>query len=124
MMVDTVKGPNQAANFSIMMEYTPESCHCHSVNSVEKSIDGCWKPVIICTHNSLIVSLQKPPLPLKWKVFVRLYLILFYIERGLHSRTEIGKREINGSTVLVHSIGAVGNRILQYSAVCLSPPSS
>jgi hypothetical protein len=36
--------------------------------------------------------------------------MLFYIERGLHSRTEIGEREINGSTV--HSIGAVGDRTL------------
>ncbi len=33
------------------------------------------------------------------KIRVRIYLILFYIERGLHSRTEIGEREINGSTV-------------------------
>jgi|LakMenEpi03Aug12_release.lakeMendotaPanAssembly.Ray.scaffolds.fasta_scaffold3892041_1 hypothetical protein len=38
-------------------------------------------------------------------IIVRLYLILFYIERGLHSRTETGEREINGSAV--HSIDAV-----------------
>jgi hypothetical protein len=30
---------------------------------------------------------------------VRIYLILFCFERGFHSRTEIGEREINGSTV-------------------------
>ncbi len=30
---------------------------------------------------------------------VRFHLNLFYIERGLYSRTEIGEREINGSTV-------------------------
>jgi hypothetical protein len=41
---------------------------------------------------------------------VRIYLILFYIERGLLSRTEIEEREMNGSTV--HNMGAVGNRIL------------
>ncbi len=36
---------------------------------------------------------------LQYNQTVRLYLILFYIERGLHSRTETGEREINGSTV-------------------------
>jgi hypothetical protein len=51
---------------------------------------------------------------------VRIYLILFYIERGLHSRTEIGEREINGSTV--HSIGAVGNRTLFSCLPLPSPP--
>jgi hypothetical protein len=50
---------------------------------------------------------------------VRIYLILFYIKRGLHSGTEIGEREINGSTV--HSIGAVGNRTL-FSCLPPSPP--
>ncbi len=52
-------------------------------------------------------------------VNVRLYLNHFYIEKGLHSRTEIGGREINGSTV--HNMGAVGNRIL-FSCLPLPPP--
>jgi hypothetical protein len=52
-------------------------------------------------------------------VSVRIYQILFYFERGLHSRTEIGEREINGITV--HSIGAVGNRTL-FSSLPLPPP--
>ncbi len=43
---------------------------------------------------------------------------LFYIERGLHSRTEIGEREIDGSTV--HIMGVVETR--HYLTVCLSPP--
>jgi len=43
---------------------------------------------------------------------------LFYIERGFHSRTEIGEREIDGSTV--HIMGAVGNKTL---FGCLPLPS-
>ncbi len=53
------------------------------------------------------------------KICVRFYLNLFYIERGLHSRTEIGEREINGSTV--HNVGAVVNRTL-FSCLPLPPP--
>ncbi len=53
-----------------------------------------------------------------WKLF-RSTWSFFYIERGLHSRTEIGEREIYGSTV--HSIGAVGNRTL-FSCLPLPPP--
>jgi hypothetical protein len=43
---------------------------------------------------------------------------LFYIERGFYSRTEIGEREIDGSTV--HIMSAVGNKTL---FDCLPPPS-
>ncbi len=43
-------------------------------------------------------------------ISVRNYLILFYIERGFRSRTEIGDKEINGSAV--HNISAVGNKTL------------
>jgi hypothetical protein len=52
-------------------------------------------------------------------ITVRIYLILFYIERDLHSRTEIGEREINRSTV--YSISAVGNRTL-FGCLPLPPP--
>jgi hypothetical protein len=52
-------------------------------------------------------------------VTVRIYLILFYIERGFHSRTEIGEREINGSTV--HNMSAVGNKTL-FGCLPLLPP--
>jgi hypothetical protein len=44
------------------------------------------------------------------RLIVRIYLILFYIERGFHSRTEIGEKEIYRSTV--HNISAVGNKTL------------
>ena len=64
---------------------------------------------------------------------------LFYIEKGFYSRTEIGEREIYGSTV--HIMGAVGNKTLfdclplppspsdlvrgvSWSLATLSPPSS
>jgi hypothetical protein len=52
-------------------------------------------------------------------IVVGMYLILFYIERGLHSRTEIGEREINGNTL--HNLGAIGNRTL-FSCLPLPPP--
>ncbi len=44
MMVDIVKGGGRAqANFSIMMECTPESGRCHSVYSVITTIrDKRW----------------------------------------------------------------------------------
>jgi hypothetical protein len=45
---------------------------------------------------------------------------LFYIERGFHSRTEIGEREIDESTV--HIMGAVGNKALS-GCLPLPPPS-
>jgi hypothetical protein len=43
------------------------------------------------------------------------HMNLFYIERGFYSRTEIGEREIDGSTV--HIMNAVGDKKL-----CDSPP--
>jgi hypothetical protein len=66
-------------------------------------------------------------------------LNLFCVERGFYSRTEIGEREIDGSTV--HIMGAVGNKTLcdclplppppsdlirgvSWSLATLSPPSS
>jgi hypothetical protein len=48
---------------------------------------------------------------------VQICLILFCIERGFHSRTELGEREINGSAV--HNMSAVGNKIL--FGFCPSP---
>jgi hypothetical protein len=61
----------------------------------------------------LIAIVIREYLPNKEKrayVFVWFPLNLFCIERGLYSRTEIGEREIDGSTV--HIMGAVGNKTL------------
>ncbi len=49
------------------------------------------------------------------------HLDLFYIERGFHSRTEIGEREIDGSTV--HIMGAVENKTL-FGCLPLPPSPS
>jgi hypothetical protein len=57
----------------------------------------------------------------KCMVGVWFHLNLFSIERGFHSRTEIGEREINGSTV--HNMGAVGNKTL-FGCLPLPPSPS
>jgi hypothetical protein len=45
-----------------------------------------------------------------FSIIVWFHMNLFCIERGFYSRTEIGEREIDGSTV--HIMGAVGNKTL------------
>jgi hypothetical protein len=64
-------------------------------------------------HGGLHVLFEKNGVDPVW-----FYLNLFYIERGFYSRTEIGEREIDVSTV--HIMGAVENKT--YLGVCLFPP--